>query len=545
MALFLAFVCDCVRIQDGSAGTGLYEQPWAAWAEEHIHPGNGELFHQMGSSSALIEDAETIGPIAIAAGAMLEPGSRAMFNNLVFVRRRRARWSDQIEGPTPFCFDKPECTQMMLDGTLNCSKVVARTAPRSFTPQMDCPVSCNTRAYIESHCIEHTSPCSTGLSPCKNGFRPRTECVPFFMYQGAAYSGCKHDGPRGRRVWCPHQVFASTEEDLSESCDECMEQTSPGEDEARWEPVAKKLRCIEVAMTAGDTDGRKFSFENRGKRLDVQQPMASGGKWLAAVSLATAVHRGFLRWDTLASDVFPWWTKDDSDPRSRVTFRHLMNFNSGFYIQGSATDFSHNGLKERCLTYGFAMFWTPITCAEQIYNQALHAGEPGYYFDYNSYHFQIAFGMVLQASGMEAREWLRVTLLEPVGMTDTDWLGGSNPLLSSGILSTGNDHSRFLQKYLAYEILPKDIIDVVETEALTNNNVSTKYNSLPFNSFAMGSWYEAPCRRMGGLTRECVNREANIYIALYRPLDAYGNEDVESSAIDWIKEAVVKALRRE
>lgn len=288
-------------------------------------------------------------------------------------------------------------------------------------------------------------------------------------------------------------------------------------------------------MTAGDAVERRYTFENRGRVLDLVQPLASGGKFLAATSLAAAVYRGFLQWDTLASGIFPWWTKDALDPRSRVTFRHLMNFNSGFYIKGSMSDFSHNGFSERCLTYGFAAMWTPVSCAQQIYNSASHIGEPGRYFDYNSYHLQIAFGMVVHASGMEAREWLRVTLLEPANMTDTYWMGGSNPLLSSGIMSTGSDHGRFLQTYLAYEILPKEIIDVVETESLIANNVSQEYTSMPFRNWAMGHWINGPCHAMGGLARECVNREANFYIGLYFPVDSYGPAaSAEDHALDWI-----------
>merc|ERR1719215_2325111 len=104
-----------------------------------------------------------------------------------------------------------------------------------------------------------------------------------------------------------------------------------------------------------------------------------------------------------------------------------MNFNSGFYLNDGFTAFTHNGWQERCLTWGFAMLWTPISCSRQIYNNANHAGEPGRYFDYNSYHLHIAFAMVLQRSGMEAREWLRTTLHEPVGMNETFWVGGRNP----------------------------------------------------------------------------------------------------------------------
>ena len=40
---------------------------------------------------------------------------------------------------------------------------------------------------------------------------------------------------------------------------------------------------------------------------------------------------GHLTFDTKANEVFPWWTKEDSDQRSMITLRHLLSFTSGFY----------------------------------------------------------------------------------------------------------------------------------------------------------------------------------------------------------------------
>jgi len=545
----LALVCDAARIAVEDARIAVEdstaeffdelsedEQHWTVWAHDHIHPGTGDLVRHDGPSSLMEAEASVEGPGANEwvglFGQLLEPGSRQMFTGAALVRRRRSRQSDSVEGPLPTCPDKPECAELIETASLNCST----------DDQRNCPTSCNTR-FTDAHCIETMSPCSEAISECKHGYRPAAACVPFFSYENELHDGCMHGGPRGRRVWCPHTFDASTAEDQSSSCDECTEVPAASQLQADFEPIAKKLRCIEMALAVGNGEERKYTFQNRGKHFNEQQPFASGGKWPAAVSLAAAVHRGFLEWDTLASDIFSWWTKDAADPRSRVTFRHLLNFNSGFYIQAGLGSTSHQGFRERCLTPGFALIWTPVACAEQIYNSADFAGEPGRYFDYNSYHLQVAFGMVLQASGMEAREWLRVTLLEPVGMTDTYWVGGRNPLLSGGFMSTGNDHEAFLRKYLAYEILPKEIIDVVETEVKMAQNLSMEYSSAwPRRTWAMGHIVEGDCHRMDGMVSNCVNRGANYYIAAYPPLDNYYS-GFEWLAVNWIKEEVARAVR--
>lgn len=562
-ALF-ALVSDAARIANDDnfeatflMGVSEEDQQWMAWGNDHIHPGTGEPIRQENGPSALVEDDSWQSPmgnyLTATVGIMLQPDSRMLFNNAFFVSRRRARQSGPIEGPMPNCPDMPVCAELIENATVNCSTWAVNNGPFAHLVPVaplsfQCPTSCNTSYFTDSgnsllppqvsHCTMSISPCSETISECKRGYRQRTACVQPFSFQDELHDGCLPH-PSGY-FWCPHTDNVSGG-DGAEFCDECIEEPVAMEVAGDWETVAKKLRCIEVGVTAGDVMERKYTFENRGRHLNLRQPFASGGKWLGAVSLAAAVHRGILEWDTLASDVFSWWTKNASDPRSRVSFRHLLNFNSGFYLQGSAMAFTHNGFQERCLTWGFARMWTPVSCAQQLYNQALHAGEPGRYFDYNSYHLQIAFGMVLQASGMEAREWLRVTLLEPAGMTDTNWMGGSNPLLSSGIMSTPNDHDAFLRKYLAYEILPKEIIDVVETEVLLANNVSLEYTSMNFSTWAMGHWIDGEFSRMGGMVFGCVNRRANIYVGAYPPPDSYA-DGVERFAIEWIKEDVERAV---
>merc|ERR1712187_431881 len=94
--------------------------------------------------------------------------------------------------------------------------------------------------------------------------------------------------------------------------------------------------------------------------MKTQIIMASSSKFPAAVAIAGAVVDGHPSFETKASEVFPWWTKDASDVRSRVTLAHLLTFTSGMM----SSDFADCGTK--CLSAANASIYEPEDCAREI-----------------------------------------------------------------------------------------------------------------------------------------------------------------------------------
>lgn len=55
----------------------------------------------------------------------------------------------------------------------------------------------------------------------------------------------------------------------------------------------------------------------------------SAGKWLVAAALGAAVQAGKFAWEDPVSKYIPWWTRDEDDKRSHITFQHLLSLTSG------------------------------------------------------------------------------------------------------------------------------------------------------------------------------------------------------------------------
>lgn len=143
-------------------------------------------------------------------------------------------------------------------------------------------------------------------------------------------------------------------------------------------------------------------------------------------SMNPAVASGALRLNDYCHTFFPWWTRDSSDPRSRVQLKHLLSFTSGYYQ----------------LTYGASVpcfrnaSMDYLACVRELYETVELRWEPGTVWDYSSLHLKIAGGMAVAASGRSIRELLEETLAE-LGMTNSYYDMGQNPELAGSLWTTG------------------------------------------------------------------------------------------------------------
>lgn len=276
-----------------------------------------------------------------------------------------------------------------------------------------------------------------------------------------------------------------------------------------WEPVRKILASYplkQVAFSAGDAAGRRFTFEKGSMKMNSHLMMASSSKFPAALAVVGAVAAGNITFETYAHEVFLWWDSDPKDPRSRVTLRHLLSFTSGFWAPDA-------GGEVPCLEQSPAKSYTAEACAKEIYEQAPFAYEPGSTWAYNSFHLQIAGAMAAKASHMSVKQLLEQNLIRRLHLEDTMWTGGENPQLAGNMITTGDDYDKILRAYLGYHLVPKAIADEMERDYLEPPvQVANSSRQLPIllGHYSMCNYFECAPPKLGAFTEAC--RKANIHV---------------------------------
>ena len=194
--------------------------------------------------------------------------------------------------------------------------------------------------------------------------------------------------------------------------------------------------------------------------------------------IAGLVNDGTLSFDDHAHKYLDWWTKDPSDPRSRITLKHLLSFTSGYLRDGIASPFCGRLAKEPFLP-----------CAKSLYENLRNASvEPGTTWTYLGCHLQFAGAMAVAASGLPIFELFERYLYRPFGMTNTTWTPHDNPQLAVGITTTAHDFESLLHGLLTYAVLPRRVLDVMEMD-YSQPPVAPSGDGW-FGHYGMGHWWE-------------------------------------------------------
>ena len=167
------------------------------------------------------------------------------------------------------------------------------------------------------------------------------------------------------------------------------------------------------SVNVGDASGTLFRWESPGfDSATTHMEGASLSKWPSAIMIAGLVHDGTLRWEDHAHKHLPWWTKNPSDPRSRVRLYHLLSFTSGYSRDGIASPLCNLAPESNRF----------MVCAESLYNHSeTDTYEPGKHWAYLTSHLQFAGAMAVAASGLQIDELYERYLYKPFNMTSTAW----------------------------------------------------------------------------------------------------------------------------
>lgn len=228
------------------------------------------------------------------------------------------------------------------------------------------------------------------------------------------------------------------------------------------------------SFNVGTGSGSLFTYTKGSTDMKKRLPGASLSKWPATLALAGLVADGTMSFDDKANKYLDWWSKDPSDPRSNITLRHLLTFQSGYTSDPRVL----------CQYNPFANF---LKCAETLYNSAKISSPPGQTWSYISIHLQLAAAMAVSASGLTPQRILQRYLYQPLGMNGTSWFPKKNPMMAAGIITTGADFEKMLRKMLTYEFLGQKVLSEMEQD--WSAPVSPCGDGW-FGHYGMGHWFD-------------------------------------------------------
>jgi len=191
--------------------------------------------------------------------------------------------------------------------------------------------------------------------------------------------------------------------------------------------------------------------------------------------------------EPLGFDWLPRAASPDTDPRGKITLRHVLNMSSGLYPVD-------NGGLEYATGSGLA-YWAGASSVRGALHRALFR-EPGTYWDYENYETLLAVYAMKRALGdpQTYLEFPRRALLDRIGMRNTllsvDRFGDF--ILSSQVYTTARDLARFGLLYLqngtwsGERLLSEEWIDFVRTPAPATADRGNQYG---------GQWWLVPDNR--------------------------------------------------
>ncbi|HSR66726.1 MAG TPA: serine hydrolase [Acidobacteriota bacterium] len=210
----------------------------------------------------------------------------------------------------------------------------------------------------------------------------------------------------------------------------------------------------------------------------------STAKSIAVTLIGILVDQGKLSLDEpLDIEWLPRARSPESDPRKKITLRHVLNMSSGLYPVDNGLEYATGS--------GLA-YWAGASSARGARNRGL-IREPGTYWDYENYDTLLAVYAMKQVIGDDQvyLEFPRAALLDRIGMRNTvpgvDRFGDF--ILSSQVYTTARDLARFGLLYLnggtwnGERLISRDWIEFVRTPAPATRERGNFYG---------GQWWLVP-----------------------------------------------------
>jgi CubicO group peptidase (beta-lactamase class C family) len=264
---------------------------------------------------------------------------------------------------------------------------------------------------------------------------------------------------------------------------------------------SRLIRSATFTVTLNGETEPLFNYEYGGTTLDTPQNIWSSSKILSAAAIMREVEKGTVELDVPIHTYLPYWTRDETDARSRITLRHLLGFSSGYVNLGQI---------QGCVRPSTCVGGNIQECVEAVYNEIDHVHEPGKEIHYNSLHLQIAGAVLERATGTPIMQTIRDNVFSVVGMESAEysqWGTEENPCLAGGIKTTPRDYTAFLDAYTAGEIVSQETVDIMGTDQHPQAEPQGIFR-FTAAKYGIGQWAECPQfvnLRQGEFTAECAS----------------------------------------
>jgi CubicO group peptidase (beta-lactamase class C family) len=178
-------------------------------------------------------------------------------------------------------------------------------------------------------------------------------------------------------------------------------------------------------------------------RVNPTVPIASASKWLSALVLQRLVEQGRMGWDDTVADYFGSDYPNADAAKGAITLGQLFSHTSGM-----------TAISNSCLEYP-ARTMALDDCAKSILAEPL-ASTPGTLFAYGENSMQVAGAMAERATGKTWDELLKSELIQPLGLTGTDFGVDKrgrpfpNPIIAGGARSNQHDYAIVVQMVLQH-----------------------------------------------------------------------------------------------
>jgi CubicO group peptidase (beta-lactamase class C family) len=154
-------------------------------------------------------------------------------------------------------------------------------------------------------------------------------------------------------------------------------------------------------------------------------PIASASKWLSAGAFMTLVDSGLVSLDDRVSLYLPLFT----GPKGDITIRQLWSHTSG--LPGN-TPYATDGTLTLALCVDSIALRTPLVRV------------PGTAFIYGQTSMQVAGRIAEVVSGQSWESFFQSRIAAPLGMHQTSYGSGANPLIAGGARASALDYARYV-----------------------------------------------------------------------------------------------------
>ena len=178
-------------------------------------------------------------------------------------------------------------------------------------------------------------------------------------------------------------------------------------------------------------------------RVNPTVPIASASKWLSALVLQRLVEEGRMSWDDTVADYFGTDYPNADATKGAITLGQMFSHVSGM-----------SAVSNDCLDYPNRSMALD-DCAKAILAEPLVA-TPGALFAYGENSMQVAGAMAERATGKSWADLLQSELIQPLGLTATDFGADkrgrpfNNPIIAGGARSNQRDYAIVVQMVLQH-----------------------------------------------------------------------------------------------